>query len=617
MGVQRTSSTSTSNVPVNNVSKQESGTPGDDRRAVSFPLNAVIVLACVAAATIAVWYAGRQWFVQVPSLFIPIRNIAMVALLLVGGRAVMPRGDRRAEQILLIATLLFGLGLAMQFRLGHDAPRQLSGGEIDRIADSVRTARAGEPEDSVDAAITTQVRRRNGTLRREFELARLDVRLARSLEEAYGPSDTTTPFLQGRVTAPADPLLFRLLPIVALIGGVILFARTRVPTALTSRWRIIGLYGSLLLCGITFLYLGAVGGIRGSSISPQELLKLTVPIAWAGLLLHYRHAFLGASLAKMTDTPVVLWLYVLALLALPLLVFVAVRDFGQFLAIGVAQIVLLAWYSRNPLYILLFAAGLTIASIILLGESITFASPIVLVAAVIGVTVLALAARERFATKGTLWPTASIVLGGFGLLAWLSAQLPFVRDVLSTPRSRFLLWADLYGRHGDPMWWDNSRQVIEALYAFDAGGFLGSGFGGGTPFLIPKAGSDFIFAAFVEETGLVGGILLILLIIGLVILGLRIAADRGAGSFLGLLAAGYALMLGAQSFVHIAGTMNIMPMTGITLPLVSSGMSSLIVSWMIVGALIGLAFNTDAPAGAVAPGDFKIKRPAKPNPGSD
>lgn len=559
------------------------------RRAISYPLNAAIVLALTVVANAAVYVAGLEWFVQMPSILVPIRNVALVAAVLIAGRLLMPVRNRSGQSFLLIAAALFGVGLAVQFRLGHDAPRQLADREIERIADTVRFRMEPAPEDSILAEVRRTVSGRNAGLRRDFEQARVDLRLARSLQEEYGPSDTTTPFLEGRSVAPMDSIFFRLLPVLAFILGIVLFGRTRILTTLTAQWKAIGLYGSLALCVVTFLYLGYVGGIRGASVAPQELLKLTVPIAWAGILVHYRNVFLGESLARMTRTPLALWLYVLGLLALPLLVFVAVRDFGQFLAIGIAQILLLAWFSRSSLYVILFGSGLLVATVVLLGDSIRFASPVALIALILGVTVLLLAALERFRTSGALWPTASGLLLGFGLVAWVASLLPFVRDMLATPRSRFVLWIDLYSRNGNPDWWDNSRQVIESLYAFDAGGMFGAGLGEGSPFLIPKAGSDFIFAAIVEELGLAGGLLILLALIALVVVGLRIAGDRGRGSFAGLLVGGYVLLLGAQSFVHIAGTMNAMPMTGITLPLVSSGMSSLTVTWLIVAAVVGIA----------------------------
>lgn len=568
---------------------ETSGGPSQGGRAVSFPLNALLVLLVVAAANFAVYFAGTEYFVQIPSLFVPLRNIGLVLILLVGGRMIMRGVNRRPEMILLSAALLFGVGLAMQFRLGHDVPRQLSSREVALASDTVRFRMAGEPEDSIKKEIIATVRSRNGEIRRDFDRARIDTRLARTLEETYGATDTTAMFLSDRPTAPMDALWFRLLPAVVFLAILFFMVRSNLTGILTSQWRAIGLYGSLGLCVMAFLYLGAVGGVRGSSLSPQELIKLTIPIAWTGLLLHYRHVFIGGeTLSRMTERPLLVWLLVLLLMAFPIFVFVAVRDFGQFLTIGVAQILLLAWFSRRPLYILLFGGALAVASIILLGESITFASPIVLVLVTVALVTVALAGLEKFKTQEVLWPSASIVLGGFGIVAWGASLLPSVQAMLSTPRSRFMLWADLYARNGDPSWWDNSRQVIESLYAFDAGGLFGLGLGSGSPFLIPKAGSDFIFASFVEETGLVGGLLILLIFTALVVICLRAATARGRSSFFGLLIAGYAILLGSQAFIHVAGTMNIMPMTGITLPLLSSGTSSMIVTWGMLAVIIGL-----------------------------
>lgn len=560
-----------------------------NRRAIAFPLNVLMVLGVTALANVAVYWAGREWFVQIPSLFVPLRNIGLVALVLIGGRIMMRRRNRSAESFLAIAAVLFGIGLAVQFRLGHDAPRQLSDREVRLVSDTLRLRNGSLPEDSLNGMIRERISSYNSELRRDFDQARIDVRLARSLHDAYGPSDTTRPFLEARATAPTDALLFRLLPILGALFAMFLFARSNALQLVTAQWKAIGLYGSLGLCLLTFFYLSSVGGIRGASVAPQELLKVTVPVAWAGILIHYRNVFMGESLTRMTRTPMALWLYVLGLLALPLLVFVAVRDFGQFLAIGLAQIFLLAWFTRSSLYVLLFGSGLAVATVVLLGDSITFMSPIVLIGIVVGTTALVLAALERFRRTSTLWPSATAVLAGFGLVAWGASLLPFVQKMLATPRARFGLWADLYARNGNPAWWDNSRQIVESLYAFDAGGLTGAGLGHGSPFLIPKAGSDFILAAVVEELGLIGGLLILLALLAMVVIGLRVAADRGRTSFAGLMIGGYVLLLGSQAFVHIAGTMNAMPMTGITLPLISSGMSSLTVTWLIVGGIVGIA----------------------------
>jgi cell division protein FtsW (lipid II flippase) len=576
------------------------------KRSVAFPILAFIVVAISAAANYAVYSAGMEWFPQVPSFTVVLRNIIAVAMVLAIGWGVLQRKLRSAESLLLVAAALFGLGLAMQFRLGHDVPRQLSNDEVEHIYDSVGTAMSSAPQDSARRVARLVVARRNSSLRRDFEQARIDTRLARSLEDAYGSTKITQEVLDDRTVAPSDNPFFRFLPIVAALVAIIIFGRSVAPAMLSARWRLIGFYGSLGICVVTLLYLMSVGGVRGADYAPQELLKLSIPIAWAGLLIHYRGAFKTETRERFTKSPLVLWLYVLGLLTLPLGVFIIVRDFGQFLVIGIAQVLLLAYFTRSALYVVLFLAAMLASTVILLGGSF-FAGESLLTALVIVVgAVVAIGALERFRRRDALWTSASMVLAGYVGLAWLAVKLPFVQRMLETPRQRFMLWADLYSRNGDPLWWDRSRQVIEALYAFDAGGIFGRGLGHGSPFLIPKASSDFIFAAFGEELGFVGAAMIVLAFVSLAVIGLRIARDLGRDSFGGLLVAGYVLLLSAQALIHITGTMNLLPMTGITLPLMSSGMSSLVVAWAMVGAIVGMATREEQGAEKIV-----IRKPEK------
>lgn len=574
------------------------------KRAVAFPILALLATVTVAVANYAVYRAGGDWFVQTPSFFVVVRNVAAVALILFGGWALIPAERRTSslETVLLVAGMLFGIGLAMQFRLGNDAPRQLGNDEVVAVYDSVRAAMPRMP-DSARAVARRIVAERNSALRNDFEASRIDTRLARSLERAYGETPATAQILARRTVASSDNPLFRFLPVIVGLLAIAALSRSTLPTLLTARWRIVGFYGSLAICLATVFYLTTVGGVRGANYAPQELLKLSLPIAWAGLLIHYRGAFLADTRERFTSSPLTLWLYVLGLLTLPLAVFVAMRDFGQFLVIGIAQVLLLAYFTRSALYVILFIAGFTASSVVLLsrsgsGEALWTALGIIVIAA------LAIGALERFRRKDVLWTSATLVLTGYVALATLAVQLPFVQETLATPRARFMLWADLFSRNGDAGWWDKSRQVIESLYALDAGGVLGHGIGRGTPFLIPKASSDFIFSAIAEELGLVGAILIILSFGAIVVIGLRLARDVGRDSFLGLAIAGYVLLIAAQAFVHITGTMNVLPMTGITLPLVSSGMSSLVVAWGMIGCVIGLAARD-----AVGRERFVIRRP--------
>jgi cell division protein FtsW (lipid II flippase) len=136
-------------------------------------------------------------------------------------------------------------------------------------------------------------------------------------------------------------------------------------------------------------------------------------------------------------------------------------------------------------------------------------------------------------------------------------------------------------------------QVVQALHAFARGGLIGTGLGGGLPTIagrppIPALHTDFPFAALGEELGLVG----ILAILGLYLVvierGLRIAA-AAPDEFRSILAAGLSLVVGVQAFIILAGNLKIIPLTGITLPFISYGGSSLLANGLVVGLLIALS----------------------------
>ena len=134
-------------------------------------------------------------------------------------------------------------------------------------------------------------------------------------------------------------------------------------------------------------------------------------------------------------------------------------------------------------------------------------------------------------------------------------------------------------------------QIVEAQFAFSAGGVTGTGINLGSPGRIPLAETDFIFAAIGEELGLVGatGVLLAyLLIIGA---GLRIAL-RTEVPFERLLATGLTVLIGVQSFIIIAGVIRVLPLTGVTLPFVSYGGSSLIANYVLLALLLRISDDT-------------------------
>jgi len=131
----------------------------------------------------------------------------------------------------------------------------------------------------------------------------------------------------------------------------------------------------------------------------------------------------------------------------------------------------------------------------------------------------------------------------------------------------------------------NSYQIVQSLLAVANGGTIGRGLGVGNPSLVPVALSDFIYAAIAEETGLVGTFGLIALIWIILARGLIIAL-RAADRFRRYLAAGVAAYLGIQSLLIIGGNVRLLPLTGVTLPFVSYGGSSLLTAFAALFLLL-------------------------------
>ena len=141
-------------------------------------------------------------------------------------------------------------------------------------------------------------------------------------------------------------------------------------------------------------------------------------------------------------------------------------------------------------------------------------------------------------------------------------------------------------------WWnpwldpdDTSFQIVQSLLAFASGGWFGPGLGQGLPTAIPVVHTDFVFAAIGEEYGLLGA-LAVLLCFGFIIHQALEIALHGLTHFQQLLAAGIGLMLGIQTLVIAAGTLKLIPITGVTMPFVSYGGSSLLTSFAMIGLLV-------------------------------
>jgi cell division protein FtsW (lipid II flippase) len=155
-------------------------------------------------------------------------------------------------------------------------------------------------------------------------------------------------------------------------------------------------------------------------------------------------------------------------------------------------------------------------------------------------------------------------------------------------RVRVDIWRDPFA---DPS--GAGYQVVQALIAFARGGLLGTGLGAGLPTVggrlpIPAVHTDFPLAALGEELGLMGVMAILGIYLVIIERGLRIAA-AAADDFRALLATGLALVVGVQAFIIAAGNLKLIPLTGITLPFISYGGSSLLANAVVVGLLLALS----------------------------
>lgn len=153
---------------------------------------------------------------------------------------------------------------------------------------------------------------------------------------------------------------------------------------------------------------------------------------------------------------------------------------------------------------------------------------------------------------------------------------------------RVVSWLDPFA---DPS--DTGYQILQSLFALGSGSLSGAGLGVGTPDRIPAAWTDFIFAAVGEELGLAGTVAVITVYMLLVAVGFGIAL-RSRDLFRKLLAAGLTFTLGLQAFLIIGGVTRLLPLTGITLPFMSYGGSSLVANFLLLVLLARISHEEAA-----------------------
>ena len=183
--------------------------------------------------------------------------------------------------------------------------------------------------------------------------------------------------------------------------------------------------------------------------------------------------------------------------------------------------------------------------------------------------------------------TGRLSLVVIGLVLFLAGSA-LMANLFDHVRARVDIWLDPFA---DPL--GAGYQIVQSLHAFARGGLLGTGLGNGLPMVggrlpIPEIHTDFPLAALGEELGLVGVIAILGLYFVVIQRGLRIGASA-ADDFRAILATGLALVVGVQAFIIAAGNLKVLPLTGVTLPFVSYGGSSLLANAVVVGLLLALS----------------------------
>jgi len=185
-----------------------------------------------------------------------------------------------------------------------------------------------------------------------------------------------------------------------------------------------------------------------------------------------------------------------------------------------------------------------------------------------------------------------------GLLLFLGGAL-LAADAFAHVGDRFEAWLHAFDNGVFNQSPGGSGQLVRGLFGMASGGLFGTGWGEGRPDLVPYAESDFIFASLGEELGLTGLLAILVCYLVLAERGLRTAIGVRDG-FGKLLAGGLAFVVAFQCFVVVGGVTRLIPVTGLTLPFMAYGGSSLLANWVVVALLLRISDSARRPAPPVS-----------------
>ncbi|MGQ9425995.1 putative lipid II flippase FtsW [Gilvimarinus sp. F26214L] len=383
----------------------------------------------------------------------------------------------------------------------------------------------------------------------------------------------------------------------------------RPPANLELDWVLLGLVITLASAGVLMVASASMSLSESVYGSPWYILQKHAVFLSMGL-------FAAAMLALV---PAQLWQqygWVLLLLTLVLLLAVLIPGLGKrvngsqrWLMVG--PISVQASEAAKLLMVMFFASYLARRHHELKSTLKGVIKPLLIVGLVVGLLLLEPDFGGSVVLAGTifammfiagmkLWHFLGLVALGTGLLSMAAIFSPYRMERLVT----FLdPWADQF---------DSGYQLTQSLIAFGQGEWFGVGLGRSVQklFYLPDAHTDFIFAIVAEEFGLLGAAVLIVLFGALVwrifLIGQR--AIRHDNHFAGLAAFGIGILFAGQAFINMGVASGLLPTKGLTLPFVSYGGSSLIISCMLIGIVLRLDWELSQPVSSRPPRKGRAQR---------
>jgi cell division protein FtsW (lipid II flippase) len=365
----------------------------------------------------------------------------------------------------------------------------------------------------------------------------------------------------------ADPYLFPLVAVLASVGIVMVYRIDPVLARQQALWMVVGLV----------LFAATILALRRQGVAVLERYRYTIAAVGIGMTILPRlpgigqqvnGAYLAIHVGRVSFQPAEL-----AKIAIVIFLASYLRDNRQILVSASRRVLGLTIPPMKQFGPMLIVWGAAMATLLItreLGTSLMFFGAFL---------ALLYVATGRFS-----FPLIGLVL--FALGAW------FVVGHVGHVHDRVLAWEHPFDNTLYHRLYGGSYQLAQSLFAQADGGLLGTGFdqsllrgahGGAS--ILPVPESDMIYAVIVNELGLVGGTALLIVYLLLIARGLKTAVIA-RDSFSKLLATGLSFVVGLQVFVIVGGVTRVIPLTGVTLPFVAYGGSSVVMNFVLVALLL-------------------------------